>query len=62
MTVKILIEIEEITDCSEPKMYQAITKVDYLEENNIKGLGYTPEEALDSWLENLKEQEFFRPD
>ena len=62
MTVKILVEIEEVDTYSEPKMYQALTKVDHLEENNIKGLGYTPEEALDNWLENLKEQEYFRPD
>ena len=43
-------------------VFHAETDVDIDPENIIKGQGKDPYEALGNWLEDLQEQEFFRPD
>ena len=46
----------------EKQGFHAETKVDIYPENDIEGIGQTPYEALDNWLIELKEHEYFRPD
>ena len=55
--VELKIEIWE-----ELGQFHAKTTVDIYPENDIEGKGQTPYEALDNWLTELEEHEYFRPD
>ena len=63
MTVELKISICEVEKgATKTQTFCAKTTFDHLSENDVVGYGRTPEEALEAWLEEIKEHEVFRPD
>lgn len=63
MTVNIKVSIFEVEKGATPtQLFCAKTSWDTNPETDTVGYGSTPEEALEAWVEEIKEQEIFRPD
>jgi len=63
MGVKMEVHVYEVEPIEgRVQTFCAETKIDHIPENNVKGYGRTPEDALEAWVEEIKEHEIFRPD
>ena len=61
--VTLTVDIWEVEKGStQTQTFCAKTKLDHLPENDIVAYGETPEDALEAWVEEIKEKEVFRPD
>lgn len=60
-------ELEEMVEIKiemygKNRKFIAKTKVDIYPENDIVGIGNDPYDALEQWLYQMQEREYFRPD